>query len=201
MKAAVFFIITLIFSCVSLAQDTTANCFPQRDGQIYYEHVIQVDSLSKEKLYLKIKSWALSSFNSQKAALQADDKDVGLIAFKSHFNVVYHVPKMEKTNPGSYDITYNFIMKVYYKDNKAKIVISDVSAKYINNDFPILDYQKRTDVEYQDPMFKKKKYVDFINKCRIEARSNFQIAHATFTQTIDGLEIFLKSNATTEADF
>ena len=48
-----------------------------------------VDSTSKNTLFSRAKNWAISEYNSQKDALQVDDKEGGMLAYKGYFTNLF----------------------------------------------------------------------------------------------------------------
>lgn len=120
------------------AQREGYEMFPTEDGKITYTKIVNVDSTSKEKLYLKIKKWAVDSYGQQSATLQADDKEAGYIAYKGFLQTFYKYPpmgllKLEQITKR--DVYHT--LKFFIKDNKVKIVMSDFKVKISIEDFSI----------------------------------------------------------------
>src|SRR5262245_61458977 len=105
--------IGLISGFICYGQEPALDVFPLRDGAIHYERIITVDSASKDDLYLKAKSWAVNAFKSQKAALQAEDKELGFISFKSLLVLPFQYPPIIGVPSSPYDWEYSFIMKIF----------------------------------------------------------------------------------------
>lgn len=79
----------ILFSSPTFAQNRTiASIFPLTDSKIYYEKVILTDSLKKEEIYKKLKTFALDLYTSQKDALQADDKETGILFYHGYFETI-----------------------------------------------------------------------------------------------------------------
>ena len=43
-----------------------------KNGRVTYENIVQVDNLTKQQIFLKIKEWATQSYKSQKIAINAE---------------------------------------------------------------------------------------------------------------------------------
>jgi len=43
-----------------------------KNGRVTYENIVQVDNLTKQQIFLKIKEWATHSYKSQKIAINAE---------------------------------------------------------------------------------------------------------------------------------
>lgn len=56
---------------------------PVIDGMITFSEVVQVDSLSKNDIFLRAHDWIIKTFNSAKDVIQFADKDSGKIVCKT----------------------------------------------------------------------------------------------------------------------
>jgi hypothetical protein len=122
-------ILLLLAPIILTAQDATLlSPFPISEGKVKYEKIIEVPGATKEVLYGRTKAWALAFYNSQKDVLQLDDKEAGVIAYKGFFSQSYVSPKMYGFNVPS-TFQYWETIKIFLKDGKAKIVITDISVR------------------------------------------------------------------------
>ncbi|HYE68722.1 MAG TPA: DUF4468 domain-containing protein [Anaerovoracaceae bacterium] len=169
-----------------------------KDGSVYYERVIDIDSGSKDELYAKVKTWALDNFRSQKDALQSDDRELGLLAYRSFFINSFEWPIILGRRIVG-DWQYWSTMKIYLKDNKAKIVIDNVKVNgdnYLPNT-SIENYLSASEEELRRNMSGK----GYRQKFREKAIENFRIANQKFAATIASLTEALKSKSKSEFDF
>ncbi|MDZ4807935.1 MAG: DUF4468 domain-containing protein [Bacteroidota bacterium] len=88
----VLLLLFVLIGLTSMAQEPAERGFPLKDGSIYYESIVDADSLSKDQIYKIFKSWGVGVFKSQKDVTQSDDREVGIIAFKSFFKISFMVP-------------------------------------------------------------------------------------------------------------
>jgi hypothetical protein len=132
MKYSFLFIIFLPF--ISFSQDSTvALIFPVKEGRVYYEKIFNIDSTSKDELFKRAKLWAISTFNSQKDALQAEDKEIGFLVYDGFFAVPFNEPYVKNGDPQTKSsINYIFNFKIYVKENKSKVVLADVQIQQLD---------------------------------------------------------------------
>ena len=93
---------------------------------------------SKDILYSKSKIFISEMFKSAKDVIQLDDKENGIILVKGVIKESFSYSLQ------SLDYYFSFTMKIYVKDNKYRIVISDVynsSAPYKYNKILINNYR------------------------------------------------------------
>jgi hypothetical protein len=114
------------------------SIFPRNeDNKVEYVKIIEVDSLSKKDISLRIKEWAINNFNSQKAALQSEDLETGYMLYQATNTNTYKIPKgwgfplfgsqiFTSTNETKFSINF------YIKDNKFKIAINNITNKQIS---------------------------------------------------------------------
>lgn len=92
-------------------------------GNIKFERIFNFDSLSKDQLYSRAKTWFVENYKSANDVLQMDDKESGrLIAKGIHVYVVTDLVDFQ------FDLWHQ--LKVYVKDNKAKIVLEGLKVEY-----------------------------------------------------------------------
>lgn len=169
--------------------DTLHYAFSLKDNKVYYERVIEVPKQSKDNIYKIVKSWGVNAFNSQKDVLQADDKETGIIAYKYFFKTIFKAPKVFGVEAVA-DWKYWQVMKIFLKDEKAKIIIEDVSLNDIGySGFTIETFRSSTEDYFKKSMMGK----GYREKYYAETYKNFQNANSKITATIDELEKALKS--------
>lgn len=105
----------------------------ENDGSIKYEKVIEMQG-QKDELYVKALLWANDAFASVKDAIQTRDKEAGIITIKGiatyKYNFAYDKKKQVVVESNQTTEKAEFSMKIFLKDNKAKIVVSDIILKY-----------------------------------------------------------------------
>lgn len=120
-----FTCLLLAVSVIAISQEKFYGVMPMVDGKVNYTNIINADSLTKDVLFAKIKDWAVNSYGSQKASLQAEDKDAGYIAYKGFLVVTaYSVAGIFKGKP--YTVHLYHTLKFYIKDGKYKVVFDDL---------------------------------------------------------------------------
>lgn len=176
--------------------DTLHYAFPLKDNKVYYERIVEAPGQTKDHLYKTVKSWGVNAFNSQKDILQADDKEVGIIAYKYFFNNTFKAPKVFGVEAVA-DWKYWQVMKIFLKDGKAKIIIEDVTLNDIGyNGFTIETFRSSTESYFKKSMMGK----GYREKYYAETYRNFTNANFKITGLIDDLEKTLKSGKS-EFDF
>lgn len=121
-------IFCILISLQINAQDSLLfGAFPFIDGKINYTTILSIDSTTKDNLFIKVKEWAVDSYKSQKSANQAEDKEMGYMAYKGFLKtVLYYKGGILKGKPYSVDLYHT--IKFYIKDNKIKIVFTDLET-------------------------------------------------------------------------
>lgn len=120
---AVLLSAALIQDCT--AQDKFYEIMPMVDGKVSYINVLDADSITKDKLFSKLKDWAVNTYGSQIATLQAEDKETGYLAYKG-FLPVYAFGQGGLIKNKPYTIHLYHTLKFYIKDGKYKIVFDDL---------------------------------------------------------------------------
>lgn len=89
-------------------------------GKIFYKGVVNVDSVSKQELYLRAREWFVNSFKQSNSVIQMDDKESGTIIGKGNTSIYLN------TMFGSMDVGFiRFTVSVYVKDGKYKYSFTD----------------------------------------------------------------------------
>jgi hypothetical protein len=98
-------------------------------GDVKFDTII-VAKGTKDDLYKKAKIWLGEEFNSAKDVIQTEDKEDGYILGKGNFKytyILYYTKKKEIksfTNPETNRA--KFTIKLFIKEDKVKLVISDI---------------------------------------------------------------------------
>jgi hypothetical protein len=183
---AIFFFVKSVYS---YSQDTLHYAFSLKDNKIYYERIVDVPGKKKENLYTIAKSWGVNNFNSQKDVMQADDKESGILAYKFFFKKAFHQPKLLGVE-NIMDWQYWQVMKVFLKDEKAKIIIEDVQLKDIGySGYTIETFKSSTESYFKKNMMGK----GYREKYYAETYKSFKNANSEILAIMDSLEKTLKS--------
>ena len=100
--------------------DTITN-LPMKDSKVFYEYVYQVDSVSKNELYIRAKNVYLRLFQGTKDVIQNEDKENGIIAGKG--NTFFNFPGRFGLNFGQ---TIRFTLSITVKDYKYRVQLFDI---------------------------------------------------------------------------
>ncbi len=107
----VLFGVLLFISSTVFGQDS----IPIIDGKFKYVKIIEVDSTNKNELYNRTKIWITEVYKQPEKVIILDDKESGNVITKS---IIY------SWLSGTYHNVY-CTTKIYLKDNKIKIEITD----------------------------------------------------------------------------
>jgi len=114
-----FFIIFILFGIITIqlrAQNWPIDPVTKR---ITFTAVVNVDSVSKDELYLRVKEWFAKTYNDSKEVIQMDDKESGKIIGKGSIEVFVHSLGLKPYGYVKYVITVNV------KDSRFKYEISN----------------------------------------------------------------------------
>lgn len=178
----------------SFAQDTAiARIFPVKDGRVYYEKVVTVDSSTKDQLYTKAKTWALQHYNSQKDAAQTDDRELGMLVYRGWFSDSYQSPKVMGIS-APVELKYWHTLKLFIKENKARLVLDDVEVSSTGVD--------KIDIEQYVPYLQKAwgKKAKSMNGYVTGTHESYEVADRKFISILMQLEEALKASKS-EFDF
>jgi hypothetical protein len=108
------------------AQDSLLyGVFPVEDSKVVYSKVIHVPGVKKNELFGIVKDWMVDSYKSQKDALQSEDKEAGYLAYKGWSTLLgKYTAGLWKGQPYRFELWYT--MKVYIKEEKVKLEITDL---------------------------------------------------------------------------
>lgn len=93
---------------------------PIKDGHVFYENIVDVDSVLKDQLFERARMWAVDVFNNAKSVLQIADKETGQLSGKGIFNL--------QTNYRPVDFTFN----IQFKDHKYRVQFYDFTFRAID---------------------------------------------------------------------
>lgn len=120
--------VLLLFTINSAGQEKFYEHLPLIDSSVNYTIIIKADSLTKNQLFSKIKDWAVDSYKSQKATLQADDKEAGYLAYKGIL-ITNHLYTGGIYRDKPYAVYASHLLKFYIKDEKVKVVFTDLELE------------------------------------------------------------------------
>lgn len=204
MSAGRKIVVLIFFGCsfltTSKGQEPAENVFPVKDGQIYYEKIITVDSASKAEIFKRTKIWAVDAFRSQKNALQAEDKEEGFVIYQTNFNAPFTYPATAAM-PTAITTFWTFFctIKFLIKDNKCKITIYDFDSE---GEIGYTGKQKNLILNFRtttEPKLKK----EWMSKANREiffknARLAFQAANLNANGIIESYEKMIKNRETSD---
>lgn len=120
---------TLFVFCKNAhCQEPAEGIFPLKDGKIYYEKVIVVDSATKDEIFKRVKFWAVDALSSQKRGLETEDKEAGYIIYKMSFSVPFTSPPMTFIKEIKTNWNFSCTLKFEIKDFKTKVSIINLEA-------------------------------------------------------------------------
>jgi hypothetical protein len=89
---------------------------------VSFEKVIKVDSTKKAIIFATVNDWFASTYNSANDVIQMSDKEEGIIIGNGSMN--YNYGKMSYSCYTGY---IKYTIKVYVKDNRYKVVLTNFS--------------------------------------------------------------------------
>lgn len=128
-----------------------------------YSEVVQIDSISAEKLYTTARNWYFETFKSSKDVINIEDKETGQISGNGIINIHPHFRYMGQHTS---EASVKFRMSVFVKDNKYKYEIIDLYAYD-----KAVEYGYITDEDHcpiSVPMISKKKMDEFWRSVKFE---------------------------------
>ncbi|NWJ52344.1 MAG: DUF4468 domain-containing protein [Bacteroidetes bacterium] len=126
MKKLYFLIFVLLIVNVVSAQDKLSGVLPLKDGKVIYSGIIQLQGVSKDEIYKRVKIWFINTYNSGKDVIQFDDKESGEIIGKGCFKEIWNI---------------NFFSSEYVNVWKTiKIKVKNDCLKYEITDIKIRNY-------------------------------------------------------------
>jgi hypothetical protein len=124
----------LLFSCAyfsSFAQEHFSPYKLNDDNRLYYDFVYTNDSLTKNDLFTRSKTWIAKAFKDGKEVDLFSDKEEGLIIGKGSVRVNLSTLDLIA---GSQDYL-RYTINIFCKDGKARIVVDDIGYFTIGNQY------------------------------------------------------------------
>ena len=123
-KIYILFIVLFISNGV-LAQDKLLGILPLKDGKVTYSDVVQLQGLSKDEIYNRVKHWFINTYNSSKDVIQLDDKENGEIIGKGCFRALWMIRFYSAQSVNVWKT-----IKIQIKNDRLKYEITDFRMKY-----------------------------------------------------------------------
>jgi len=130
---------------------------------ISFEKVIKTDSIGKALLFSKIHEWFATTYNSANDVIQMVDKDAGIIIGKGSMKYFYG-------KHSSYNGNINYTIKVYVKDNRYKVILSNFKHSGLGFDLGLITSAKIYATKGMYKKYHNKAWDDI--KLKIEQYSN-----------------------------
>lgn len=140
------FIYLILFCVISMpihGQDHIEPYKLNSNGILYYEELVEDSMMSKNDFFIQSKSWIANVFHDAKEVEMFSDKEEGLIIGKGTIRLKRDV---FSAIGGSQDYL-RFTIKIFCKDEKAKIVIDNIGFQTIGNEY--IDGKKIVPIEFQ----------------------------------------------------
>lgn len=103
-------IVLLILLCPMLLKAQIISTLPQNEaGEIVFSEVVKCDSVKKDELFVRAKTFFANTFVSSKEVIQSEDKESGQIIVKGLSNI-----------ESSGGLKMHFTIKVTCKENRYK---------------------------------------------------------------------------------
>ena len=145
---------------------------------ITYTEVFKFPGYTKEKLFLKAKTWAAQQYVSVRDVIQYEDKKEGIMILKGYF-IVSH--KIGSWFFGFYDQSQvHSLLKIEFKEERAKITLTGFAFRWIvNTSNQTIRYEEPIENFYPTGTYRKKnkeyeKYNDYFKQ--IDSRAKKMIA-------------------------
>lgn len=121
MNALLF--VALLFPFAAFAQTEKRSGIPYKDGQIFYERVVEVNGATKDQLFSATKAALAKVFKSSKAVIQSEDRESGTIVGKG--NYTFDFTYMLAVTP----VRASFTLEIKTKDGKYRMQMTDFEVR------------------------------------------------------------------------
>jgi hypothetical protein len=138
MRKLYFLFLLLFISNKGIAQDKLLEILPLKEGKVTYIDVIELQGVSKEELYNRVKHWFAFTYNSGKDVIQLDDKEKGEIIGKGCFKEKWMIRFYFSQNVNVWKT-----IKIQIRENQYRYEISNFRMKIYD---PFSQYASLTDV-------------------------------------------------------
>lgn len=116
MKTLLLLPLFLTFCCQILeAEVVDRNGIPYKDGQLFYEKIVDVDSMPKNHLFRAAKFAIAKVFLSANSVMQNADEDGGVVIAKGSYSFSYFV------GPVKVPARASFTLELRVKDNRYRM--------------------------------------------------------------------------------
>ncbi|MCK5134840.1 MAG: DUF4468 domain-containing protein [Bacteroidales bacterium] len=140
LTSTIVIVLLFVMHSNSIGQNWIEDNFPTKDGRIFYQEVVHVDStFSTSDLYINAKTWMVDAFKSSKAVIETDLKEDGVIILKSYLTKYY---KLGMINPNIW-----FVIKLELKPGRYRYSLYDVRYEYTRT---AGGYSKHTEMDFED---------------------------------------------------
>ncbi len=160
MKNLILISIMALMSLKPKAQDTLK--IPTKDGKIFYEQIVDVPNMAKEKLFKNAKMWYVESFKDSKSVIQNENLNDGNITGKGNTQFTCgksFTPVAE---------TAYFTIAIDIKDNKYRLRIYDIVGDRTN-------WQETYDyILVKNKTFMRSMYLRYLTQFDAEIKRIFQ---------------------------
>jgi hypothetical protein len=104
-----------------LAQDSLyLGLMPIVDGKVTYSKIFSADSLKKNDLFAIVKEYTVKRYNSEKSALQSEDKEAGFISYRGTFSYIDTLNFGLMREQSGLDV-FDHRLTFYVKDGKVEM--------------------------------------------------------------------------------
>lgn len=119
-------IIILLLTALPFVSDAQRDSayLPFKDGQIFYEEIVQVDSsYKKDIIFFSVNQWFVEKFKDSKSVIQLSDRENGKIIGKGNYSFSINCTSI--IGEINRKVTVRFTLLVDVKDSKYRIQIYD----------------------------------------------------------------------------
>ena len=147
------------------------------EGLLYYEEVVQADSLSKQEIHSKVNEWFSVSFNDSNSVIKMNTESKIIGNGNSSFSVQFNMSQIP------YRLEYS--ITVDFKDERYKILINNIYSKANGFESPIA----KTEMSYKEWLSAYKKQIEEMDpdtKKLIEKQlSKEKVMRQTYQASVD----------------
>ena len=119
-------LLTLNISYAYCQNDSLFNIMPLKNGEVYYERIINIDSTGKSEIYKRVKRWYANTYNDSKSVIDLDDKDNGEFISKGIIKYYY------SSFIAGADASIYHKINIKIRDNKLKVTLTNITMEFYN---------------------------------------------------------------------
>ena len=113
----------ILLPAISIAQSDTTT-LPFKDGKIFYEEIVQVDtSYHKDLIFNSVSQWFAETFKDSKSVIQLSDRENGKIIGKGDYS--FFIKSTSLLGKMNSNVIVGFTLTADTKDSKYRIQIYD----------------------------------------------------------------------------